>query len=463
MESEAIRGSYLSKSYEMDMCNGPLLGKMIRFAVPVMLSGILQLLFNAADIVVIGQFAGEESLASLSPTGSLSNLLINLFIGMSVGTNVLVAHDYGAGKTKDVEETVHTSVAISLIAGLFLVAVGVLLCRPLLEMMDTPENVIDRSEIYMRIYFAGMPVIMLFNFGSAILRAVGDTRRPLIFLSIAGVINVVLNMLFVIVFHMDVAGVALATVLSQVVSAGLVVRCLMKEEGACHLELKRIRIVRNKLLNIARIGLPAGLQSTVFSISNVLIQSSVNSFGSTAMAGNTAAGNIEGFVYNAMNAFYQTNLSFTSQNYGGGKRDRIPKITIYALVLVCIVGLAFGCGAYAASGTLLRIYTDSEEVIAIGRLRMRYIAVPYFLCGIMDTLVGSVRGLGYSILPMVVSLTGACLLRVVYIYTIFAANHTLDCLYVSYPISWALTASVHFICLMFIWKKKLKKTAVTGS
>ena len=236
----------MSKSYEMDMCNGPLLGKMIRFAVPVMLSGILQLLFNAADIVVIGQFAGEESLASLSPTGSLSNLLINLFIGMSVGTNVLVAHDYGAGKTKDVEETVHTSVAISLIAGLFLVAVGVLLCRPLLEMMDTPENVIDRSEIYMRIYFAGMPVIMLFNFGSAILRAVGDTRRPLIFLSIAGVINVVLNMLFVIVFHMDVAGVALATVLSQVVSAGLVVRCLMKEEGACHLELKRIRIVKNK-------------------------------------------------------------------------------------------------------------------------------------------------------------------------------------------------------------------------
>ena len=453
----------MSKSYEMDMCNGPLLGKMIRFAVPVMLSGILQLLFNAADIVVIGQFAGEESLASLSPTGSLSNLLINLFIGMSVGTNVLVAHDYGAGKTKDVEETVHTSVAISLIAGLFLVAVGVLLCRPLLEMMDTPENVIDRSEIYMRIYFAGMPVIMLFNFGSAILRAVGDTRRPLIFLSIAGVINVALNMLFVIVFHMDVAGVALATVLSQVVSAGLVVRCLMKEEGACHLELKRIRIVKNKLLRIARIGLPAGLQSTVFSISNVLIQSSVNSFGSTAMAGNTAAGNIEGFVYNAMNAFYQTNLSFTSQNYGGGKRDRIPKITIYALVLVCIVGLAFGCGAYAASGTLLRIYTDSEEVIAIGRLRMRYIAVPYFLCGIMDTLVGSVRGLGYSILPMVVSLTGACLLRVVYIYTIFAANHTLDCLYVSYPISWTLTASVHFICLMFIWKKKLKKTAVTGS
>ncbi len=453
----------MSKSYEMDMCNGPLLGKMIRFAVPVMLSGILQLLFNAADIVVIGQFAGEESLASLSPTGSLSNLLINLFIGMSVGTNVLVAHDYGAGKTKDVEETVHTSVAISLIAGLFLVAVGVLLCRPLLEMMDTPENVIDRSEIYMRIYFAGMPVIMLFNFGSAILRAVGDTRRPLIFLSIAGVINVALNLLFVIVFHMDVAGVALATVLSQVVSAGLVVRCLMKEEGACHLELKRIRIVKNKLLRIARIGLPAGLQSTVFSISNVLIQSSVNSFGSTAMAGNTAAGNIEGFVYNAMNAFYQTNLSFTSQNYGGGKRDRIPKITIYALVLVCIVGLAFGCGAYAASGTLLRIYTDSEEVIAIGRLRMRYIAVPYFLCGIMDTLVGSVRGLGYSILPMVVSLTGACLLRVVYIYTIFAANHTLDCLYVSYPISWALTASVHFICLMFIWKKKLKKTAVTGS
>ncbi|MBQ8639993.1 MAG: MATE family efflux transporter [Lachnospiraceae bacterium] len=455
------------KTYEMDMTSGPILGKIIRFAIPVMLSGILQLLFNAADIIVVGQFAGSDSLAALSPTGSLSNLMINLFIGLSVGTNVLVAHYYGANQKKDVEETVHTSVAISLIAGFCLVIIGVTLCRPLLELMDTPEEVIDRSAIYMKIYFAGMPVVMLYNFGSAILRAIGDTRRPLYFLSIAGVINVVLNLIFVIVFHMDVAGVALATIISQAFSAVMVVRCLMKDEGICHLELKRVRIVKEKLIRMARIGLPAGLQGAVFSISNVLIQSSVNSFGANAMAGNTAAGNIEGFVYNAMNAFYQTNLSFTSQNYGAKKYERIPKITFYSLGMVAVIGFVLGGGAYLASGTLLRIYTDVPEVIRIGQLRMKYVAIFYLFCGMMDTLVGSVRGLGYSVLPMIVSLTGACLFRVIYIYTIFAMNRTLDCLYVSYPISWALTASVHFICLMVIWRKKLnignRPTASQGS
>lgn len=448
----------VNKTYEMDMCSGPLLGKIIRYAIPVMLSGILQLLFNAADIVVVGQFAGHESLAALSPTGSLTNLLINLFIGMSVGTNVLVAHYYGAGSRKDVEETIHTSVAVSLLGGIVLVFVGIGLCRPLLELMDTPKEVIGRSTLYMRIYFAGMPVVMLYNFGSAVLRAVGDTRRPLYFLVIAGVVNVILNLIFVIVLKMDVAGVALATILSQALSAFLVVRCLVKEKGICHLELKRVRLVKDKVVRMAKIGLPAGLQGSVFSISNVLIQSSVNSFGAIAMAGNTAAGNLEGFVYNAMNAFYQTNLSFTSQNLGGKRYDRIRRITWCNLGLVSIVGIVLGGGACLASSLLLRIYTQETKVIQIGMLRMRYIAAPYLLCGIMDTLVGSIRGLGYSILPMIVSLTGACLFRVVYIYTIFAANHTLDCLYLSYPISWMLTAGVHFICLMVIWKKRLGKS-----
>lgn len=438
------------------MCSGPLLGKIIRYAIPVMLSGILQLLFNAADIIVVGQFAGHESLAALSPTGSLTNLLINLFIGMSVGTNVLVAHYYGAGSKKDVEETIHTSVAVSLVGGIILVFVGIGLCRPLLELMDTPSEVIDRSAIYMRIYFAGMPVVMLYNFGSAILRAVGDTKRPLYFLVAAGVLNVLLNLFFVIVLHMDVAGVALATILSQALSAFLVLRCLVKEEGICHLEIKHVRIVKDKLIRMAKIGLPAGLQGSVFSISNVLIQSSVNSFGSIAMAGNTAAGNLEGFVYNAMNAFYQTNLSFTSQNLGGKRYDRIRRITWCCLGLVTVTGVVLGGGAYLLSGLLLHIYTQEPEVIRIGMLRMSYIAAPYFLCGVMDTLVGSVRGLGYSILPMIVSLTGACLFRVIYIYTVFAANHTLGCLYLSYPISWFLTACVHFACLMVIWKKRLK-------
>ncbi len=444
------------KTYEMDMCNGPLLGKMIRFALPVMLSGILQLLFNAADVVVVGQFAGEESLAALSPTGPLTNLLVNLFIGMSVGANVLVAHYYGAGQKKDVEETIHTAVAVSIAAGLALVLIGVTLCRPLLEMMDTPAEVIDRSALYMSIYFAGMPVVMLYNFCSAVLRAIGDTKRPLYYLTAAGFVNVILNVIFVTVFHMDVAGVALATILSQALSAALVVRCLIKDTGICHLNLKKIRIVKNKFIRMAQIGLPAGLQGAVFSISNVLIQSSVNSFGSIAMAGNTAGSNIEGFVYNAMNAFYQTNLNFTSQNLGGRKYDRIKKCMFYSVALVTVVGVVLGGGAYLASGTLLKIYTDSSEVIAYAQLRMTYMALPYFLCGVMDTLVGSVRGLGYSVLPMIVSLTGACLFRVIYIFTIFASNRTLSCLYMSYPISWILTGTVHFICLMLIWKKRLK-------
>ncbi len=444
------------KTYEMDMCNGPLLGKMIRFALPVMLSGILQLLFNAADVVVVGQFAGEESLAALSPTGSLTNLLVNLFIGMSVGANVLVAHYYGAGRKEDVEETIHTAVAVSIAAGLILVVIGISLCRPLLEMMDTPEEVIDRSALYMSIYFAGMPVVMLYNFCSAVLRAIGDTKRPLYYLTAAGIVNVVLNLIFVTVFHMDVAGVALATIISQALSAALVVRCLIKDTGSCHLELRHIRIVKSKFIRMAQIGLPAGLQGAVFSISNVLIQSSVNSFGSAAMAGNTAASNIEGFVYNAMNACYQTNLNFTSQNLGGKKYDRIKKCMYYSVALVTVVGVVLGGGAYLVSGTLLRIYTDSAEVIEYGILRMAYMSLPYFLCGVMDTLVGSVRGLGYSVMPMIVSLTGACLFRVIYIFTIFAQNHTLSCLYLSYPISWILTGTAHFVCLMIVWRKRLK-------
>ena len=366
----------MKKSYEMDMCNGPILSKVLVYAFPLMLSGILQLLFNAADVIVVGRYAGSQSLAAVGSTSALINLLVNVFIGLSVGVNVLVAQYYGAKKEDDVNETVHTAVAISLVSGVFLVFIGFLLSRPLLELMGTPADVIDKSTIYMKFYFAGMPVIMLYNFGSAVLRAVGDTRRPLYYLTIAGVVNVLLNVFFVTQLNMDVAGVALATVLAQVISAGLVVRALMQSEGCLKLELKKLRIDKSKLKRIVRVGLPAGMQGAIFSISNVLIQSSVNSFGSIAMAGNTTAQNIEGFIYTAMNAVYQTNLSFTSQNYGGRKFSRLNRITLTCVGVVTVVGLVLGLSCYGAGEFLVGIYSSDPEVVQYGLSRLSVFGMP---------------------------------------------------------------------------------------
>ena len=450
----------MKKSYEMDMCNGPILSKVIVYAFPLMLSGILQLLFNAADVIVVGRFAGSQSLAAVGSTSALINLLVNVFIGLSVGVNVLVAQYYGAKKEEDVNETVHTAVMISLVSGVFLVFVGFLLSRPLLELMGTPADVIDKSTVYMKFYFAGMPVIMLYNFGSAVLRAVGDTKRPLYYLTVAGVVNVLLNIFFVTQLHMDVAGVALATVLAQVISAGLVVRALMQSDGCLKLELKKLRIDPSKLKKIVRVGLPAGMQGAIFSISNVLIQSSVNSFGSIAMAGNTTAQNIEGFIYTAMNAVYQTNLSFTSQNYGGRKFSRINRITLTCVGVVTVVGLVLGLACYGAGEFLVGIYSSDPEVIQYGLTRLSVFGMTYFICGIMDTMVGAIRGLGYSILPMCVSLTGACAFRIVWIYTIFQWNRSLMTLYLSYPASWIVTATAHMICFIVIRRKLPKEDRV---
>lgn len=443
----------MNRKYEMDMCSGPILGKILIFSLPLMLSGILQLLFNAADVIVVGRYAGSQSLAAVGSTGALTNLLINIFIGLSVGVNVLVAQYYGAKKEKDVSETIHTAISISLISGLFLVIVGQLAAEPLLKLMGTPDDVIRKSTIYIKVYFAGMPVIMLYNFGSAILRAVGDTKRPLYFLTVAGVVNVVLNLIFVIVFNMDVAGVALATVLSQVISAGLVLRCLMKSEGCLKFSMKNMRISSSKLRRIARVGLPAGVQGAIFSISNVLIQSSVNSFGSIAMAGNTTSQNIEGFIYTAMNSIYQTNLSFTSQNFGGRKYARINRILLTCIGVVTVIGLVLGLSAFGLGERLVGIYSSDPEVILYGMRRLTIFGITYFTCGIMDTLVGSIRGLGYSVLPMCVSLAGACGFRVLWIYTVFQWSHSLTTLYLSYPASWIITATAHLICFLVIRKK----------
>lgn len=450
----------MKKSYEIDMCDGPLLSKILLFSVPLMMSGILQLLFNAADIIVVGRFAGSSALAAVGSTSSLINLLINVFVGLSVGVNVLVAKYYGGQREKDMSETVHTAVLTSLLSGLFLVILGGIAARPLLHLMGTPDDVLDQAVLYMRIYFLGMPVLMVYNFGAAILRAIGDTRRPLYFLFMAGVVNVALNLFFVIGLGMGVDGVGWATVISEHVSALLVLKSLMEAPGALKLNLKELRIHPKKLKRIVKIGLPAGMQGAIFSISNVLIQSSVNSFGSIAMAGNTASSNIEGFVYTAMNAVYQTNLSFTSQNLGGRKYSRINKIMYICLGVVTVVGLSLGLTAVLGGRMLLGIYSSDPEVLRYGMLRLGIICTTYFLCGIMDCMVGSLRGLGYSIIPMFVSLTGACGFRVLWVFTVFAAYHSLDVLYLSYPVSWAITAAAHMITFRKIRRKIPKQDAM---
>ena len=444
------------RSYQVDMCNGPIFKKLIIFAIPLILSGCLQLLFNAADIIVVGRFTGSEALAAVGSTSALINLLVNLFIGISVGANVVLGKYIGARDDENASKTVHTAIFISIVGGIFMIFIGFFFSKPLLELMATPEDVIDLSSLYMRIYFVGMPFFMLYNFDAAILRSIGDTKRPLYFLLISGIINVVFNLFFVIVFHMGVAGVALATMISEGISAVLILLCLKHMDGPLHFELKDMRFHKELALKMLEVGLPAGLQGIIFSISNVLIQSSVNSFGSVVMAGNTAASNIEGFVYTSMNAVYQTSLSFTSQNFGAKKFDRIDKILLECLGIVTVVGLVLGQGAYFFGQQLLSIYTNDKHVIAFGIERLSVISATYCLCGMMDTLVGSLRGVGYSILPMLMSLTGVCVFRVVWIFTVFKALHTQFSLYVSYPISWVITIFAHTICFLVV-RKRIRK------
>ena len=447
------------KKYEMDMCSGSILKKMLMFTLPLMLSSILQLLFNAADIVVVGRFAGDNSLAAVGSTTALINLLTNLFVGVSIGANVSAARNYGGKRVDALSRTVHTAVTISIISGVILTVIGVVGTKEMLRLMSTPDEIIDLAADYLRIYFAGITATTIYNFGSALLRAIGDTKRPLYYLLAAGAVNVVLNLLFVIVFKMDVSGVALATIISESLSAFLVIRCLMRETGAIKLELKKLRVHKAELISIIRIGLPAGFQGIVFALSNVVIQSSVNLFGNIVVAGNSAAANIEGFVYMAMNSFYQATLSFMSQNFGAGEYKRLNKILACGELCVVAVGLVLGNAAVLFGNQLLSIYSDSPEVIAAGMVRLHYISKVYFLCGIMDVLVGALRGIGYSVLPMVVSLLGACGLRLLWIATVFQIPqfHKVEVVYLSYAITWIITAGVHFLCYVIVRKKVTRK------
>ncbi len=444
--------------YEIDMCNGSIMDKLISFSLPLMLSGILQLMFNAVDIIVVGRFSGSVALAAVGSTTALINVFTNLFIGISLGANVLAARFFAAGKEKEMSETVHTAITLALISGVIMAFVGLIFSRGALELMDTPEDVIGQSTLYMKIYFLGMPFFMLYNYGAAILRAVGDTKRPLIFLIISGVVNAGLNMILVIVFHLDVEGVAIATVISQLISCVLVLRCLYRSQTSYQLRFSKLKINTAYLKQIFQVGIPAGIQSTVINFSNALLQSSVNSFGSIAMAGYTAANNIFGFLYMSVNSVTQACMSFTSQNYGVRKYKRMDKVLIDCIIISVVTALTLGCSAYFFGPEILKIYTKDSEVIQCGMEIMAYTTVPYFLCGIMDLFPGALRGMGHSAVPMILSVIGTVGTRIVWIFGIFPNHRSLSVLFISYPASWILTIVMQVICFYFV-RRKVHKSA----
>ena len=449
-ETERIFMGNNSKRYEIDMCNGTLLDKLISFSLPLMLSGILQLMFNAVDIIVVGKFTGSQALAAVGSTTSLINLFINLFIGISLGANVIAARFYAAGRDKEMSETVHSAMALALISGVVMVFVGLIFARGALELMDTPDDVIDQSTLYMRIYFVGMPFFMMYNYGASILRAVGDTKRPLFFLVIAGVVNAGLNIFLVTVFHLGVAGVAIATVVSQIISCVLVLICLYRTDSSYQLRFYRLCMKKFYLVQIFQVGIPAGVQSTVINISNALLQSSVNSFGSTAMAGYTAANNILGFLYASVNAVTQACMSFTSQNYGVGKYKRMDRVLLDCGILSFVIALVLGCGSYMCGGEILKVYTEDPEVIRCGVEILSITTVPYFLCGIMDLFPGALRGMGHSGVPMILSIIGTVGTRIVWIFWIFPQHRSLYTLFISYPASWFITIVLQVVCFVFV-------------
>ncbi len=447
------------KRSNQNMLQGKLLPSIISYTIPIILTSVLQLLFNAADLVIVGQYRGSLSVAAVSATSALINLIVNLFIGLSIGAGVTVAHGIGSREDQVVHRTVHTAMPLALVSGVFLTVIGVLFSEKFLIWMGTPINVLPLSKIYMQIYFGGITFTMVYNYCAAILRAAGDTKSPLIYLSVAGVVNVVLNIVFVTVLHMNVEGVALATIISQAISAILVVIALMRRKDACKLILRKMRFYPKQLWKMVRIGLPAGIQGSLFSISNVLIQSSINSFGDVIMSGNGASASIEGFIYVTFNAFQQTALNFIGQNVGAGQYKRVKKIYSLSLICATVLTVILGVGAYLCGSTLLSIYIkDSAAAVEYGLIRLAIVALPYFLCAMMDVTTGALRGIGASVTPMLISILGVCGIRILWIYTIFQipAYHSIESLYISYPISWLITFIAELFAFLFIYKKRCR-------
>ncbi len=459
MNAKEANALMVSRTRDMDMCSGPLFNKILFFSLPIMAMNILQLLFNTVDMIVVGHFSGSQALAAVGATGAIINLIVNLFMGLSVGTSVIVAQDYGAGQPVAVSRSVHTSIAISIIGGLIVMVTGLVFCEPLLVIMGTPDDIFGLSVLYIRIYFIGMPAMMVYNFAAAILRAVGDSRRPMYYLIITGILHVILSLFFVIVLHLSVDGVAWATVISQYLSALLFMICLLRSDGAIRFIPRQMRIDGQKLKSIVRIGLPAGLQGLLFSISNVLIQSAVNSFGSIMVAASSAAGNVEGFVGTTMNAYYNAAITFTGQNMGAKKYDRIDTIAKVCTVLIFATWILLGGATLLFGRPLLGIYTSDPEVIDLGMLRLKVMMVAYFTCGTMNVYPGLTRGMGYSILPMLCTLVGACLMRIVWLATFFTWYPTVMMLFACYPITWGL-AGLGQVGSFFYARHQIRKHTV---
>ncbi len=450
------------KNKDIDLTSGNLLKKIIQVALPLILSGILQLFYNAADLIVCGQFGSDKSVGAIASTNALINLIVGLFTGLSVGASVLMARCYGSKDEKRAYKVTHSAILLAIIIGIVIGAFGMVFNRTFLELMKSPSDVIDLSSQYLFIYFLGLPFSMIYNFGSALLRSTGDTKRPFYFLGLAGIINVLLNLLLVIVFHLDVAGVAIATITAQCISALLIVICLVKSNGYCKLNLRELKLYKNEVIEIIKIGVPAGFQSILFSLSNVLIQSSVNSLGPSVMNGNGAAASLEGFVYVAMNSIAQTCVTFVSANYGAHKKENINKALKYSTLLVFFVGLGLGLIILLFGKPLLGLYVNNEVDINYGYERLKIILSTYFLCGLMDVFALTLRGIGYSIAPTIVSLLGVCGIRIGWIYTIFLIPeyHNLTSLVISYPISWFLTSIIHLILLVNAKKIVFKKMII---
>ena len=446
--------------YEVDMTRGNFFLKIVKFCIPLMITGILQLLYNAADLVVVGQFSDQpDAIGAVGSTNALISLVINLFMGLSVGTSVMCARRFAAKDNDGLSRVIHTSITISLMCGTVLGIIGVIFARQFLALMNNP---IDLAVTYLRIYFIGMPFNMLYNFAASILRGVGDTKRPLYYLTIAGFVNVLLNLFFVLVFKMDVDGVALATIISQLISCILIINCLLKTKEVYQFSFKKMHLHKDELISITKIGFPAGIQGTIFSISNVLIQSTVNSFGSTVINGNAAAQSIEGFVYTSMNSVYNAALAFIGQNMGAKKYKNIRKITLYCLIVVSIIAIIMGGGFFLIGKQLAGIYTNVPAEINIAYIRLHYLCLPYILYGMIDVMVGILRGMSYSLTPMIVSIIGICVFRVAWIYLVFhqigdySNVESIKLLYVSYPISWIITLAAHFITYLIVYKKRIK-------
>ena len=445
----------MSKNYQLDMTKGSIFWVLLKFSIPLICSSILQLLFNAADVIVVGQFAGDESLAAVGATTAIINLLVNLFIGLSVGTTVIAANFFGSNRNEELSQTVHTAILISVIGGIILSIVGVVFSKQILQITKTPKEILDLATVYLKVYFAGILPTVVYNFGCALLRAKGDTKRPLYVLLFSGFINVILNLIFVIVFNMNVAGVALATVISQIIASIFIIKFLIDENSSFKLIFSKLKINLQIFIKIIKIGVPAGFQGIIFSLSNVIIQSAINSFGANVIAGNSAASNLEGFVYIAMNSFAQGALTFVSQNLGAKKYDRIKKSVGVSLGCILVIGLILGNVIVLFGNNLLRLYSENPIVIDFGMNRLRLICSLFVLCGLMDVMGNIIRGLGHSFLPMIITLIGACGIRILWIKTIFEVSkfHTCETIYISYPISWIATFIALFISFLFIIKK----------